>query len=479
MKKYSVVLMLCSVLLVACRGSGPVDTVVPATPVPATATATVTPQPEALLVDEATGTPTETIEETPASIMGVSLADLDGVTVTFWHIWGDDERGEGLNAIVADFNQTNPWGIRVEAVDKSFYTRIEDEFLAAVQNQADLPDAVVGFPNVLSMWYRMGVTADLGPYVDDPVVGLGEAERADFYAGILAGGMTSDGQRVGFPFSQSIYSLFYNQSWAQELGYEQVPETSAQLRQQVCAAAAAKGDQTGGLVLYPGASYVMTWMYAFGGDALAEDGSGYDFTTPKVESVAQFWKTLWDEGCAFATDDYPNLEFATRRALMVMSSSAGIPYQVEAFEEAGTSDEWRLLAVPGPDGQRAVNALGQYIAMVDNGPEQTLATWLFLRHLTTPEVQARWVSASGYYPVRQSAEDLLKTYAAENPQWATGLRLLEVGHPEPSQASWGAVRRALEDAFDDILTGELGEIPSILEQLNDTAAEIKAEVEGQ
>jgi ABC-type glycerol-3-phosphate transport system substrate-binding protein len=480
MKRYAIILMLFVLLLAACQGSGPVDTVVPAIPVPATATVKATPQAEEPPDDGATSTPTETTAETPAAIMGVHLADLEGVTVTFWHIWGDDARGEGLDEIVADFNQLNPWGIRVEAVDKSYYTRIEDEILSAVQNQADLPDAAIGFPNMLSRWYQLGVVVDLDPYVTDPVVGLSEEERADFYAGVLAGGVTPEGERVGFPFSQSIYALFYNQSWAQALGFEQAPETAAQLRQQVCAAAAANpDDETGGLVLFPGASDVMTWIFAFDGDVLAEDGSGYDFTTSEVESVAQFWKTLWDEGCAFTTSGYPNSEFATRQALMVMSSSAGIPYQIEAFEEAETDDDWSLLAVPGPGGNRAVNAMGQYIAVVDKGPQQALATWLFVKHLAGLEAQVQWVNASGYYPVRQGAEDLLKTYAAEHTAWTTGLRLLDVGHSEPSQPSWGAVRRAVEDAFAAILTGDLEDIRLILEQLNDTAADIEAEVEAQ
>jgi ABC-type glycerol-3-phosphate transport system substrate-binding protein len=117
--------------------------------------------------------------------------------------------------------------------------------------------------------------------------------------------------------------------------------------------------------------------------------------------------------------------------------------------------------------------------VVDNGPEQALATWLFVKHLAGLEAQVQWVKASGYYPVRQGAEDLLKTYAAEHTAWTTGLRLLDVGHSEPSRPSWGAVRRAVEDAFEAILTGNLEDIRLILEQLNDTAAEIEAEIEAR
>jgi len=113
--------------------------------------------------------------------------------------------------------------------------------------------------------------------------------------------------------------------------------------------------------------------------------------------------------------------------------------------------------------------------VVNNTPERSLAAWLFLRYFTTPEVQARWVAAGDYYPVRMSAVDLLKSYAKEHPQWLTGLELLDYGHAEPAMPSWGAVRSAVQDAFDAILTGAPEEIPVHLIQLNDLATEIKAQ----
>jgi len=125
-----------------------------------------------------------------------------------------------------------------------------------------------------------------------------------------------------------------------------------------------------------------------------------------------------------------------------------------------------------------VDAFGQMVAVVNSTPEKKVAAWLFLKHFTLPETQATWINYSAYYPVRKSTSDLVEDYAEANPKWETGLQLLEVGRSEPALASWGSVRRAVGDAFDVILQSEADEIPSILEELDQTAEELVAEVSG-
>jgi ABC-type glycerol-3-phosphate transport system substrate-binding protein len=429
----------------------------------------------------------EEMEEPTAEpeVMGVPLSDLDGTTVLFWHVWGTGQPSEGMTAIVDDFNANNEYGITVEAVDQGHYSDAEDAMNAAIQS-GDVPDVIVGYQNALAGWYSVDAVVDIQPYIEDGVVGLTQDQIDDFYEGAFNSGVIADGARIGMPLSQSTNVIFYNNTWAEELGFDSAPTTPEEFQEQACAAAEANNtdddpnnDGTGGLVLYPSASNVASWTYAYGGDFLNETGDGYDFTNQEVEDVAYFLKTLWDEGCAFPTESYPNPEFATRKALFTMSSSAGLPYQLAAFDdEAATDDEWSFIAFPGPGDQSAVDAFGQSVAIVNSTPEKKLAAWLFLKHFTSPETQATWINSSAYYPVRKSTTDLIGDYITENPKWETGLELLEVGRSEPALASWGSVRRAVGDAFDVILQSAPDEIPSVLEDLNNTAAELVAEVEG-
>jgi multiple sugar transport system substrate-binding protein len=408
--------------------------------------------------------------------------DPSGQTVTFWHVWYSEPVKSGMVALVDEFNATNEWGITVEALDQGNYSDTEDLMNAAIQS-GDLPNLVVAYGNALANWYSVDVMADLNPYIDDPDWGLTAEEKADIYKAAFNSPVAEDGTRFGFPISQSAEVIFYNHTWGQELGFDAPPTTPAEFKEQACAAAAANAadddpdnDGTGGFVLYAGASQLSAWAFAYGGYHLTADGSAYDFATPEWQAMAEFLKELWDEGCGFPTESYPNPEFATRKALMVNSSSVGIPYQLDAFEEAGTSDEWGFIPFVGDAGQ-AVDSYLQTVGMVKSTPEKELATWLFLKWFTAPEQQAKWIEASAYYPTQTGTIPLLDAYAAEHPQWGSGLELVALGNVEPAIASWSSVRRLVQETFANILQGTPDQIPDLLADLNVAAAEAMAEME--
>jgi multiple sugar transport system substrate-binding protein/sn-glycerol 3-phosphate transport system substrate-binding protein len=408
--------------------------------------------------------------------------DPNGQTVVFWHVWGEDDPSAGLLGLVAEFNETNEYGITVEALDQGRYSDLEDSMNAAIQS-GDVPNIVVGYTNALDTWYSVDVMADINAYVYDDYYGLSEEEIADFYEGVWVNGVNAAGARVGFPHGQSSNVMFYNHTWAQELGFDAPPATIDELKTQICAAAAANtasGDPdlegTGGMVLYTGAENVAAFLFALGGDFYDDAGTSYNFTSPEMVEVAEFWKEIWDEGCAFATESYPNPEFATRKALITMSSTAGYPYQVSAFEAEGaySADVWGFIPIPGKDTQ-AVDAYAQNTGIVRSTPEQELAAWLFIKWFTSPEVSVKWIDASGYHPIRASVPQYLDDYAAANPLWAEGLALGPLGKSEPGWASWGTVRREVRDSFSAVLQGDPADIPALLADLEAAANEALAE----
>jgi multiple sugar transport system substrate-binding protein len=416
--------------------------------------------------------PTEAPTEAPMA----PAVDPTGQTVNFWHVWGTGQPNETMLAIVDDFNASNEWGITVNAVDQGQYNDLEDAFNAAVQS-GDLPDLVTGYTNAMANWYAVDSIVDLTPYINDADFGMSADEQAAFYEGALNGGKAPDGTLFAFPISQSENVLFYNTTWAKELGFDNPPANYEEFKAQACAAAEANNtddnpdnDGTGGLVLYAGASNVASFVFANGGNMLNAAGDGYDFTDQTVVDVANFMKDLWDSGCAFATESYPNPEFATRKALFTMSSTAGLPYQVAAFEaEDAIKDDWTIAPFPGKDGGQSVDLYGQYVAIANTNPERMMATWLFVKYLTSPEVQAKWIEGSAYYPTRSDTLPLLDSYSADNPIWAYGPSFLQYGKAEPAWASWTTVRRDVGDTFNAILQGTPDQISSLLEDLNTKA----------
>jgi multiple sugar transport system substrate-binding protein len=443
-----------------------------------------TEAPMAEPTEEPMAEPTEEPMAEPTEEPMMPEVDPTGQTVIFWHVWGTGLPNETMLAIVDEFNATNEWDITVEALDQGRYNDLEDAFNAAIQS-GDLPDLVTGYTNAMANWYAVDAVVDLSPYVDDSYFGLTADERAAFFGGSLEGGKAPDGTLFAFPISQSENVLFYNSGWAKELGFENPPANYEEFKAQACAAAEANNsddnpdnDGTGGLVLYAGASNVASFVFANGGDMLNAAGDGYDFADQTVVDVAEFWKDLWDSGCAFATESYPNPEFATRKALFTMSSTAGLPYQFSAFEaEDAIQDEWTIAPFPGKDGGQAVDLYGQYVALANTNPERMMATWVFLRYLTSPEAQANWIEGSAYYPTRSDTLPLIDAYGAENEIWSYGLSFLDYGKAEPAWASWTTVRRDVGDTFNAILQGTMEDIPTLLADLNDKAVQAIEELQ--
>jgi ABC-type glycerol-3-phosphate transport system substrate-binding protein len=449
-----------------------------ATPTPVSPTVAPTTEAQA---PTAAPAPTE-VPPTEVPPTEVPAVDPTGQNIVFWHAMSSGANLEGMTALVEEFNSANEWDITVEAVAQGNQSELETAVNGAVTT-GELPNLTMGFPNGLALWHSLGVIASLNDYIADSDFGLSQEELDAIYPGPYSSGTLADGTQVGIPMHQSAQVLFYNHTWAQELGFENPPATSAEFKEQACAAAAANNaddnadnDGTGGFVYFPDASMVSAFVWAFDGAIINQAGDAYDLSNQAVKDVALFFKDLFDNGCTLSTPSFPNPEFAGRLALFASSSTAGIPFQVSAMGEAGNDDIWGTIAFPGPNGTQVVNAFGQMIGVVQTNPEADLASWIFLRWLTSPEAQSEWVATTGYFPSQTTTD--VGTRPDDDPIWAGALELLPVGHAEPNLAAHGAVRGAIRDAFFAILEApdEAG-VAAVLDGLNDTAADLVAEIQ--
>lgn len=458
------VIMVLAVVLSACK------------PAPA-------PEPEQPVVEEPAAE--EPVAEEPAAEPEEEVNPLAGVAIQFWHVYGEGKPMEGMTALVDEFNKTNEWGITVEALDQGHYSDVEDKMNAAILS-GDLPDLVMAYTNALTDWYAVDTIVDLNPFIEDPDYGLSAEEADALYDSAFAAGVVPDGARIAFPMTQSANVLVYNFTWAEEMGFTAAPKTAAEFKEQMCAGTAFNTERggdyagTGGLVYYPSTTNWLNWLYAFGGSELNEAGDAYDFNTPEAKAASMFLNDLRDSGCTFETESYPNPEQAQRKALVTMSSTAGLPYYEAAFADENNEDVWGFIGAPGPDGQLAVDAFQQMLGIVNTTYEKNLASWVFIKWLTSAENQALWIADySGYLPTQSSAEPLLEAYAAENPVWATGLELASIGPSEPQTfPAWSSVRRIVGDAAAQLFqAADEAEIEAILIQLTEDANALVAEIQ--
>lgn len=420
-----------------------------------------------------TDEPTEELEPMAA---GVALADLDGVEIEFWHVW-DRATGDALQEIVDEFNATNEYGITVLALDQGSYSDIRDAVNAGI-NTGDIPNITVGYASDYRPWESAAdIVVDLNPYIADETVGLSAEEIADYYSAFWAQD-EFDGVRLGIPAQRSGQVIFYNTTWAGELGFASPPTTPAEFKEQACASVAANGDGTGGWFIDSGTSSMAGWIFAFGGDF--ETADGYNFTNPEVQSVFEFMADLYASGCAWKPENqYPNPEFATRQGLFFQSSIAGIPFQQSDFETAASTDDWTSIGFPSVGSEPVLNLYGPSMVVLESSPEEQLASWIFTSYFTQAANQASWISVSGYFPTRIETASMLDDYAAENPQWAAARELLGNVKYEPRFESYGSVRGAMADAFSQIFQDNFDPttIPEILADLQATADELHAETQ--
>jgi multiple sugar transport system substrate-binding protein len=426
-------------------------------------------------------------ERTP-SPLGVTPNELHGLQITIWYPW-TGASGASFQAIIDSFNQSNKWGISVTAKGYEGIGSLDEAVEAAIDSNS-LPEVLVDYGSQARGWNERNVLADLTPYVNDPVWGFSSDEQADFYPGfwsedLVTGGTILTARRLGIPFYRSAYVLFYNQSWAKELGYLKPPASPEDFRVQACAAAeyvAKNGDKStlgkGGWLVTPEPSVLMGWIYAFGGSIITPDGSGYAFNTPETRQALTFLKGLQESGCAWvdASQD-PQAAFANRQALFVASSLFDIPSQQAAFEKPGSTDEWVVIPFPSTS-QRVVESYGPSLLMTNSTVEKQLAAWLAIEWLVYPPNQAEFVRQVEAYPSRYTTLNYLSNVENTHPEWGQALKLLPDARSEPTLATWDSMRWALSDASAQLFSTKFSaeQVPSLVDSLDSLGQEILNQV---
>jgi ABC-type glycerol-3-phosphate transport system substrate-binding protein len=315
----------------------------------------------------------------------------------------------------------------------------------------DRPDVVIGLPEHALAWDAQNGVVDLSPYLADPKWGLSAEEIADFPP-VFWKQDEVGGRRLGMPAQRTTRLLFYNKTWARELGFTAPPASPEEFEKQACAANAAmraNGDTSddgfGGWYLDADPLTVLSWMLAFGGGA--QEGEGYRFLTPENIEAFRFVKTLFERGCAFGPVDASAAEsFAARRALFVSGGLENMSALTRALHTRASTDEWAILPFPGGS-RNTVIVHGSSFIMLPSTEKEQLAAWLFIRWMVSPERQAEWVQATGLFPLRNSTLTRVADYASTHPQWVDAVKLLPRGRGTPQLASWRQVRAALGDGF--------------------------------
>ena len=408
---------------------------------------------------------TRIVEVTVAPEAGTAEEIPEGATVIdFWHAFGGG-RQLLIERMVADYNYTHP-GTYVRVEFKGSYRDTLNAAVLAAQ-QGNAPHLV----QIFEIGSQLGIDSGIFVPIEDYVIGP-EFQADDYIEGV-ANYYKIGGKFNSMPWNSSNPILYYNKDMFRAAGLdpEQPPETFGEMLD-ACEKIVSSGTAKNCISWPLHTWFFEQWMATMGAD-LANNGNGRDaratevyLTSDAAKTIVNWWKEMSDKGYyAYSgkLEDWDGSDaiFVSGQAAMEITSTSDVVQRQNDAKangfELGTS------YLPHPDGmeRQGVVVGGASIWMTGGHPDEEMqAAKDFVIWFTNTENAIRWHKATGYFPIRKSAIDVLEieNWFELNPAYTKAFdQLLET---KPVRATQGAligafpeVRTIVENAVEKVLAG--------------------------
>ncbi len=389
------------------------------------------------------------------------------VEVDFWYPWSG-EMAKVVEKLVSDFNISNTWNVRVKASQMGDENFLAGKVISSLGKEEQ--PHIISAPIVLlrNLALVEEVILDLSPYVSYARWGISPQEQLLYPVAFWQQDTVGD-FRFGLPAQRNAYFLFYNNTWAQELGFTSPPSTPDELLNQSCAAARSnsfdkdpENDGTGGWIFDATPATVLSWMKVFGGGQMPASESGaYLLQTSANERAFGFLQQLMRLGCAWTPlEQNPHLYLKERKALFYSGSMEDIVQQ----GKIDMKDEWEMIPYPSLEANEVILSDGLSYGILRSDANHDLASWLFIRWLQAPENLARIVASSLTLPPVSSVREEVIKIGKPDPAWELSLQYLPLVKSMPLLASWLNAGKVLQDAAWQVVQSNMkpGDVNTIL-----------------
>ncbi len=390
----------------------------------------------------------------------------EGATVIdFWHAFGGG-RKLLIERMVADYNYTHP-GVYVRVENKGSYRDTLNAAILAAQ-QGNAPHVV----QIFEIGSQLALDTGIFMPIQDVVKGI--EFQPDDYIPAVANYYKIGGKFNSLPWNSSNPILYYNKDIFRAAGLdpEKPPETFEDMLtacDKIVSSGAAKN-----CISWPLHGWFFEQWMANMGAELANNGNGRDARATEAyldgdaaKTILNWWKEMYDKGYyAYSgkLEDWDGADaifVSGQSAMEITSTSDVVNRQNDAAEngfELGTS----YLPYPASSERAGVVVGGASIWLTKDHPDNELqAAKNFMIWFTNTENAVRWHKATGYFPVRKSAVDVLKAenWFQQNPAYKAAFdQLLETKEiPATQGALIGAfpeVRTIIEQAVEKVLVGD-------------------------
>ena len=415
-------------------------------------TATLSPQTTSnadIEVTKIISTQQATKQETQTLVLPETMER--GLNIEFWHPWSG-ETAVAIDKLVETFNTENQWGIRVQAVARGDESTLVAAIMDALEGDTQ-PDLVAVPDYAIHGWYEQGKVVDLTDIVISEKWGLSVSMTSSIPNVFWRTGLY-DTKLISMPAYRSAKVLFYNKTWAEELGFPNQPATIDDFRNQNCSALLANGQDrdvtnngTGGWFYETDPESVISWLRTFNGGTLP-DASNAAIRFAIEENIAgySYLFDLFHQDCAWiGRDDRPYMYFAGRKTLTYSGRLEDILIQERARVIGGNDDDWIVMPYPGSDEKPIYVIVGDSYAILNPDIQKTLASWEFIKWMMDPEQSAAIIRASGSLPININALEKLTEFRQEHIQWEKALQWLPYGQALTKNPAWPALGALMQD----------------------------------
>jgi len=351
---------------------------------------------------------------------GVNGGQKEPVTLTVWHVYGG-QTDSPLNDLIEEFNETvgAEEGIKLQVTVVSNTNNIHDAVLRAANDEpgaTGLPDMFISYPKTVLAMPDPEILVDYRDY-------FSEEELSAYIPAFLDEGEI-DGRLVVFPVAKSTEIMFIDKTlfdrFAADTGaaleqldtWEGLFELSKEYYQWTDAQTPeVPGDGKAFFVHDYHFNYFQVGVESLGEDFFRGNGIAYGKAFSKV------WEPYADaavQGGVWLQEGYATEPLRTGETIVSVASSASVLYYEDIVTYSDNrSEPIEVIARPVPcfeNGERLVMQRGAGFCTVKSTPEKERAAAVFLKWLTEPETNVRFVTSVGYMPVTDAAFEVLPDF---------------------------------------------------------------------
>lgn len=339
------------------------------------------------------------------------------VTLTVWHVYGG-QTDSPLNDLIEEFNETvdAKEGIQLQVTVVSNTNNIHDAVLRSANNEpgtTGLPDLFISYPKTVLAMPDPEILVDYRDYFT-------EEELSAYIPAFLQEGEV-DGRLLVFPVAKSTEIMFVDKTlfdrFAADTGatLEQLDTweglfalSKAYYQWTDAKTPEVSGDGKAFFVHDYHFNYFQVGVESLGETFFAENQIAY------TDAFCKVWAPYADaavQGGIWLQEGYATDPLRTGETIVSVASSASVLYYEDIVTYSDNrSEPIELIARPVPcfeDGKRLVMQRGAGFCTVKSTPERERAAAVFLKWLTEPETNVRFVTSVGYMPVTDEAFKVL------------------------------------------------------------------------